>query len=146
MTKTARRAMNLTVTVTGRTSWCDETYKTVGRFRGRTEMLVAVRDEKGKPAMKARRYITVRIVCSDGAVYRFEHDASMRYDAYDRRYGNPSAQVILHGCTHLVRYSELPPFILAEHARVQRRLAVIVRYCKTAIVALPSFKPVRSAR
>jgi len=129
--------------IAGRTDWSSRTYKTVGRFHGSRTMEVAVKDERGKPALLAERSVVIVIVCPDGARYRFTSrlEDFMREHIGDNM--NPACTLVLHGMKHplSVRYEKVPPFILEAYRSASRPLRAIFRYCGAALRALPKFRP-----
>lgn len=123
------------VTVTGSTGWDSEEYRTVGRFRGRATICAQVKDEKGKPAMKASRWVNVWVRCCDDVVYRFAHHVTS-----DDLAADPRCSIRVHGREHDVRLQDIPAPVGRAYRLAIRRCRAIERLMKAEIAALPKYK------
>jgi hypothetical protein len=137
------------VTVVGSTEWHSSEYRSVGRFHGSTTLPVKVKDEKGKPAMAASRWIRIFVRCADGISYRFIIDP---FDVISRDGGasyqhDPSASVLVHG--HWVSFEHwrsprdyLPRTVFEAYRTCVLRLRVCARVMREQFRALPTYKPI----
>lgn len=119
------------VVLVGSTTWDTSEYRTLGRFRGSIDKLVAVRDGKGKLAAKATRLVVIWVVCEDRVAYRFEHTLE------DAKLSEPSCTVRVHGYSHNVCEDELPLLVAVAARRAARRVRALLRLLRAEALALP---------
>lgn len=124
------------IVVRGSTEWSAKEEKSVGRFaRGSQRIQVQVKDDKGKPAYRARRLIAIWVCCADGVSYRFGNDADMRHD--------PSINIHLHGTSfHVSSFDDdaVPVNVRAAYARTARKVRACLRIMRAEFAALPAYR------
>lgn len=131
----------LRTVVMGATSWSAEEWRTVRAFRGSRTATCAVKDAAGKLAEAATRRVIIRVVCADGVVYRFEHDAAMTVP------GDGSKSLVIHGQAYDVnQYTDFPAAVMAAHAKASRKVKACLRILRAEVAALPVFRPIATAK